>query len=166
MTDGFFELPDTEMMGLIAHEMGHIANRHTEIQLLIGGGNIFITGFLLLLKIISWVVAAICGLVALINRSSVAGCLLGIFGALSVISIMLWTRFCTLFLMWSMRENEFVADKYAADIGFGYELAKALDVICTSEPRNGLLRALYATHPNVHDRVGRLQQMGVPYSRY
>ena len=166
VTDGFFNLSDTEMMGLIAHEMGHLANRHTEIQLLIGGGNIFITGFLLILKVISWVVAAICGVVALMSRSFVAGCLLGIFGVLSVVSIMAWARFCTTFLMWSMRKNEYVADEYAANIGFGFELAKALDAICTSEPRNGLLKALHATHPNVHDRVGRLQQMGVPYSRY
>jgi len=154
------------MMGLIAHEMGHLSNKHTDIQLLIGGGNIFITGFILFLKAISWVVAAICGLVTLIQRSFLTGCLLGIFGTLSVISIILWTKFCRLFLMWSMRTNEFVADKYATDIGFGFELATALDAICSSEPRNGLLRALYATHPNVHDRVGRLQQMGVRYSRY
>ena len=166
VTDGFFNLSDTAMMGLIAHEMGHLANKHTDIQLLIGGGNIFITGFILLLKVMSWIVAAICGLVTLIQRSFLTGCLLGLFGTLSVVSIILWTKFCRLFLMWSIRTNEFVADKYAADIGFGFELATALDAICASEPQNGLLRALYATHPNVHDRVGRLQQMGVRYSRY
>ena len=166
VTDGFFNLPDTEMMGLIAHEMGHLANRHTEIQLLIGGANIFITGFLLILKLVSWIVAAICGLVALFSRNLMTGCLIAVFGTLSVIAVIVWTRFCMAFLMWSMRSNEYIADKYAAEIGFGFELAKALDVICYSEPHNGLLKALNASHPNVHDRVGRLQQMGVPYSRY
>ena len=88
------------------------------------------------------------------------------FATLSVVAVWIWARFCTMFLMWSMRANEFVADKYAFDIGFGSELAFALDTTFASRPSNGLLRALYATHPNVHDRVGRLQQMGAVYSRY
>jgi len=71
-----------------------------------------------------------------------------------------------LFLMWSMRENEFVADAYAAELGYGYELAKGLDAIGTSQPQDSLLKALYSTHPNAHDRIGRLQQLGVPYVRY
>lgn len=166
VTDGVFELSDSAMLGLIAHEMGHLANTHTDIQLLIGGGNIFITGFILILKIISWLVATISGLIAIFNRSFITGCLLGIFGALSVTATWLWAKFCMLFLMWSMRINEFVADKYASDIGFGFELALALDTINLSAPNNGLLKALYSSHPNIHDRVGRLQQMGVPYSRY
>jgi len=166
VTDGVFELSDSALLGLIAHEMGHLANKHTDIQLLIGGGNIFITGFLLLLKLLSWIVAAISGLIALINRSFLSGCLLSIFGAFSVVTVWCWTKFCSLFLLWSMRMNEYVADKYAADIGFGYELALVLDTIYVSTPKSGFLKALHATHPNVHDRIGRLQQMGVAYSRY
>jgi Zn-dependent protease with chaperone function len=166
LTDGAVELSDSALMGLIAHEMGHLANKHTDIQLLIGGANIFITGFLILLKIISWIVAGISTLIAIFNRSFLSGCLIGMFATLSVFSVWLWARFCTMFLMWSMRANEFVADKYAFDIGFGSELAFALDNTFASQPSNGLLRALYATHPNVHDRVGQLQQMGTAYSRY
>ena len=166
LTDGAVELSDSALMGLIAHEMGHLANKHTDIQLLIGGANIFITGFLIFLKIISWIVAGISALIAIFNRSFLSGCLLGMFATLSVVAVWLWARFCTMFLMWSMRANEFVADKYAFDIGFGSELAFALDTTFASQPSNGLLRALYATHPNVHDRVGRLQQMGAVYSRY
>jgi len=166
VTDGIFELSDSALMGLVAHEMGHLANEHTDIQLLIGGGNIFIVGFILFLKIIAWIVAGISALVAILNRSLATGCLLGIFGALAVFAVWAWAKFCRIFLMWSMRENEFVADKYAFDIGFGDELAFVLDTTCASVPRNGLLKALYETHPNVHDRIGRLQQMGATYSRY
>ena len=166
LTDGAVELTDSALMGLIAHEMGHLANKHTDLQLLIGGANIFITGFILFLKMISWIVAGISAFIAVFIKSFFSGCLLGMFATLSVFAIWLWARFCTIFLMWSMRANEFVADKYAFDIGFGSELAYALDNTFASQPSNGLLRALYATHPNVHDRVGRLQQMGAAYSRY
>ena len=69
-----------------------------------------------------------------------------------------------LFLMWSIKEYE--ADKYAAESGYGFGLAKGLDATATSKPQEPFLKALYSTHPNTHDRTGRLQQMGVPYSRY
>ena len=32
-----------------------------------------------------------------------------------------------LFLMWSMRQNEYLADEFAYKIGFGLELATVLD---------------------------------------
>lgn len=35
-------------------------------------------------------------------------------------------RICMLFLMWSMRQNEYLADKFAYRIGFGLELATVL----------------------------------------
>jgi len=71
-----------------------------------------------------------------------------------------------LFLMWSSRESEFDADKYASELGYGFELAKALDTIGTGDPQESLFNALYSTHPNTHDRIGRLQQLGVLYYRY
>lgn len=173
VTDGIFELTDDQIMGIFAHEMGHLANRHTEIQLLIGGGNVFILGFILILKIVSAIIAGIVTLIgsifAIKTRSFIGGCLIGLFtgiiSALFVAAVWLWTKFCMIFLMWSMRENEYVADKYAAEIGFGYDLALVLDSI-QNEPHQPLLRALYATHPNHHDRIGRLQEFGVQYSRY
>lgn len=71
-----------------------------------------------------------------------------------------------LFLMWSMRQNEYIADKYAFEIGFGQELARVLDNEMCSVPDNGLLKALYATHPCSDDRIAILQELGTEYSRY
>ena len=48
LTDGLLSLPDNLILGILAHEIGHLSYRHTVIQLLIGGGNIFISGCLLL----------------------------------------------------------------------------------------------------------------------
>ena len=66
-------------------------------------------------------------------------------------------------LMWSKRVNEYDADKYACELGYGFELAKGLDAIGTNQPQESLFRALYSTHPYAHDRIGWLQQMGVRY---
>ena len=89
-----------------------------------------------------------------------------LFGSLSAVLIWLWTKFCMLFLMWSMRQNEFVADEYAYKLGYGAILASVLDRHMCSAPENGLLKALYSTHPHSDDRVARLQELGANYYRY
>jgi heat shock protein HtpX len=162
VTEGLFRMPDDEIRGILAHEVGHLACRHSEIQLIIGGGNFIVTVLILMIKAVAALIAAFSLFSGYQNRSW-APVVVGLFLAAV---IWLWTRFCLLFLMWSMRENEFVADAYAAELGYGYELAKSLDTIGGSQPQDSFLRALYSTHPNTHDRIGRLQQLGVPYSRY
>jgi len=166
VTDGLFDLSDDMIMGVLAHEVGHIVNHHSVLQLLIGGSNILITGFLVMLKIIAYFITVIFSLFAIRSRSFLAGILIAFTGAMSTIAIWLWTKFCMLFLMVSMRANEYAADEYARTIGFGYELASALDVIHSNAPTNGFLKALYSTHPDYNDRVARLQEAGVDYYRY
>lgn len=41
ITDGLLTLSDDMILGVLAHEIGHLSYRHTVIQLLIGGGNLF-----------------------------------------------------------------------------------------------------------------------------
>jgi Zn-dependent protease with chaperone function len=71
-----------------------------------------------------------------------------------------------LFLAWSSRANEYIADKYAFELGYGYELAAALDELGAGVPQNSFFKALYARHPETNDRIGKLQELGVPYYRY
>jgi len=162
VTEGLFKLPDDVVQGILTHEVAHLAYRHNEIQLLIGGGNFIVTTLILIMKLISAIIAAF-SLITGYRRRSFGTAIAGLFFAALV---WLWTKFCMLFLMWSMRENEYDADKYTAELGYGFELAKGLDAIGTSEPQESFLKALYSTHPNTHDRIGRLQQMGIPYYRY
>lgn len=168
VTEGLFDLPDEMIEGILAHEMGHLACHHTDIQLLIGGGNFIITFALLFIKAISAIITFIGSLFAFSRDDSAQGfgCTFSIVGIICSALIWLWTKFCMLFLMWSSRANEYVADKYAMEIGYGYELAAALDSIGTGTTQNSFMKALYASHPETHDRIGRLQELGVPYSRY
>ena len=168
VTEGLFDLSDEMIEGILAHEMGHLACHHTDIQLLIGGGNFIITFFILIIKLIAGIIAAIGSLFTFSRDDTVrgCGCAFSWIGVICSAIIWLWTKFCMLFLMWSSRANEYVADKYAMEIGYGYELAAALDLIGTGTPRNSFMKALYSSHPETHDRIGKLQELGVPYSRY
>ena len=166
VTDGLLNLSDREIMAVFAHEVGHLAYQHSALQLLIGGGNLFVSGILLMVKVVCWMVTGLFTLIGLSTRSFWGTLLMTLFGSLSTAMIWLWTKFCTLFLMWSMRQNEYVADEYAFQLGYGATLASVLDRHMCSQPNNGLLKALYATHPHSDDRVARLQDMGAEYSRY
>lgn len=166
ITDGLLSLSDDLILGILAHEIGHLSYGHTVIQLLIGGGNIFISGCLLLIKISCWAFSALMGLFAIGTRSSILGILTALFAGISAGLSWLWVKFCMLFLMWSMRQNEYLADEFAFKIGFGLELATVLDQHISDVPHDGFLSALYATHPCNDDRVAALQNLGVPYSRY
>lgn len=166
VTDSLLELSDNEIMAVFAHEVGHLAYHHSAIQLLIGGGNILIAGFFLILKAISWMITGLFALVGLSTRSIGRTILFGLIGGISTFLIWLWTKFCMLFLMWSMRQNEYLADEYAYKLGYGNILAYLLDQKLSPTPQNGLLKALYAKHPSNDDRIARLQELGATYSRW
>ena len=166
ITDGLLTLSDDMILGVLAHEIGHLSYGHTVIQLLIGGGNLFISGCLLLIKLSCWIFSAIMGLFAIGSRSGIMGLITVLFAGISTVLSWLWVKFCMLFLMWSMRQNEYLADEFAYRIGFGLELATVLDQHLSAVPNDGFLKALYSTHPCNDDRVAALQNLGVPYSRY
>lgn len=167
VTDGLLELPDEAIMAVFAHEVGHIAYGHSALQLLIGGANVFIAGCLLLIKFVCWMISGLCGIIAgTMSRSVVIGLIATLAASMSTAMIWLWTKTSMLFLMWSMRQNEYVADEYAYSLGFGNSLALVLDSALCTKPQNGLLRVLYASHPHTDDRIARLQDLGSSYSRF
>ena len=154
-------------MAVFAHELGHLAYGHSAIQLLIGGGNLFISGAILIIKIMCWVISGLCSVLAgIATRNFWIGVVSAIVTSISFVTVWLWTIFCSLFLMWSMRQNEFIADQYAYDLGFGNCLARVLDTELSTSPENGLLKVLFASHPHTDDRIARLQELGASYSRY
>ena len=163
VTEGLLNLSDEEIMAIFAHELGHLAYKHSTIQLLIGGGNLLISGMLLLIKLVCWTIFA---LIALSSRRLFLGIIITAIGSIYSIAMWLWTKFCMLFLMWSMRQNEFVADEYAYRLGYGNILARLLDNQMCSNPENGLLKALYSSHPSSDDRIAKLQDLGATYGRY
>ena len=167
VTEGLLDLPEDMIEGVLAHEIGHLAIHHTVIQLMIGGGNFFITFFILMLKIVNYIKGAWAAL-DLFRKGGedIVGLVFNLIDIFTAVIVFLWTKFCMLFLMWSSRKTEYEADQYAYEIGFGFQLASALDVIGWGAPKSSFLRALYSTHPDAHDRIAKLQELGVPYSRY
>lgn len=164
ITSGLLKLPDDCILGILAHEVGHIVHKDSEIQMMIGGANIFISVCLFIIKLVVLFVTFLISLFALESRNKIIAGITMFLGVITSVLIYLWSKICMLFLKASMRANEYYADEYAYQIGFGYALAKALDRISNDTiVENSFLKALNETHPNVHDRIARLQDFGVDY---
>lgn len=164
VTEGMLDLPDNLMAGIIAHEMGHLALQHTVIQILIGGGNLIMMYIMLIQEAMRLVFGGI-SLTSARRRDAggVAGTLLA---ALCAGMILFWTKMCMFILSFSSRSNEYAADAYAYEIGYGDDLAEALDRLTLGTPQATLLQALTSSHPEPGERIGKLQSMGATYSRY
>ena len=165
VTEGMLDMPDNLMAGIIAHELGHLALQHTVIQILIGGGNLIMTSIMLVLELLKAVFTTTT-ITSTYRRRSAANWIGAFLAAMSAGVIFLWTRFCMLILMGSSRANEYAADAYAFEIGYGDDLAEALDRLTMGTPQATLLKLLNSTHPEPGDRIGKLQSMGSTYSRF
>lgn len=166
VTEGFLELPEDLMAGIIAHEMGHLALQHTVAMTIIGGGNIIFSGLMVILQLIQLVLSAL-AIESSRHEEGGVGCAIAIASAICAGYIFLWTKLCMLVLLGSSRANEYAADKYAASIGYGNELAEALDRLTLGEPQTSFLKTLNSSHPIPGERIAKLQSYeGVAYSRY
>ena len=162
VTEGLLKLSDNEIMGVLAHEIGHLAYGHTILILLIGGGNLFITGSIFIIKAFCWFLVAFFSMLSEVcSKRHWFFFFSAVFSAIPIFLTWLWTKFCMLFTRWSMRQNEYKADAYACKIGYGNELAYVLDKSLYEEPHNGIFKALYSTHPSSDDRVANMQHTGL-----
>lgn len=165
LTEGLLDLPDDLIAGVIAHEVGHLALQHTVVQILIGGGNLIISVIMLTLEAVR-AVLTVGTAVGTVRGGGIFHWFGTIMAAFCAGVIFLWTKFCMLLLCGSSRANEYEADAYAYQIGYGDQLAEALDRITMGTPQASLLRILNSSHPLPGDRIGRLQAMGATYSRF
>ncbi len=166
ITQGLLNLDDESIMAVLAHEFGHIAYKHTLIQVLALCSNMLVSIVLLFVKVISWIIAGISSIISLFYRSYLFAFLTTASAAITSFAIWLWTKFCLLFLRWSMRENEYLADEYALMLGYGNSLASVIDNCFCSEPSNKFFKVLYSTHPSNDSRIAHLQELGSIYNAF
>lgn len=165
VTEGLLRLPDALVIGALAHETAHLAYRHTTVQLLFGGGNLFVTAFIFTIKLALKLCAVISGAAIFRRNSRATGIIMTVFAVVVHGAVSAWTKLSMAFLCLGRRENEFIADAFAYEIGFGNELAAVLDKLHAPQ-KSSFLSALFSEHPPVHERIGRLQEMGATYRSY
>ena len=173
VTRGLLNMPDEQIRATLGHEFGHLAHKDTDLILLISVGNMFVNMLVTFFNIGLWFFDIITTIMCLFmgGEDGFMTHLFMIFSRfLAVITVNLllriWTGLGTLLVMKSSRGNEFEADEFAFQLGYGDQLCALLDYFSTHEQKaSGLFAALASSHPDSHDRIARLQQLGAGYYR-
>ncbi len=164
VTTGMLQLlSDAELEGVLAHELGHVANRDILISSIT---SVLVQAIMFLSRMAMWVTPRDSG-----GRSNpIAGLLIAILAPISAMVLQLALS----------RSREYLADEYSAQItGRPLELANALERISginqvqpmrDAQPatahmmivnplRGGGLMSLFSTHPPIEARIERLRAM-------
>lgn len=160
MTTGLMAFPVEEITAMLAHEIGHIRNRDSQILLLVTVGNLLVGLIMLAIQIIRIVITAVC----LIFLFSAAGR-----AALIITQVITWfpimvlrgiVSLSLLFANMSRRFTEYDADAFAASLGYQNALISALAETDHHSQIVGtrLWHLLNSSHPDSNQRIARLQR--------
>ena len=153
LTKGSIDLlSDDDIKGLIAHELGHFSNRDTMFALIATVANLPMTFTLMLLS------RAKLKMDEASKESITVKIFKGFFD--TVYYIFKAIEFIgDLILMSNRRENEYKADMYALECGYGVELADVLTEIyqVSMEKPRSVKELVKSTHPHITKRIERLE---------
>lgn len=181
VTKGLLNLPDMQIKAILGHEFGHLANKDTNLILLVTVGNMFINIFVVGAKLFIKIIYLFLYLFAIIidsttrnDRDRSGGFFCTLVTHLSKILTMLlvntvvnlWTKLGTLLVMKSSRSAEYEADEFSfrLSVNYGNALCRFLDDNC-GEPSTSLFANLMSSHPSSDLRIAKLQSLGATYRR-
>lgn len=155
-TRGILGLLEPELLtGILAHEAGHIHNGDTAILILqtcMGFfGNLALKFF--------YFVTIICGLVSRIPYISLFAAVLSWLIAITTGVFHLVVRLpAVLVQLFFSRQDEYNADRYACELGFGEELYAGLQSVTANEESLGFFDRIWSTHPITKKRLERIRK--------
>lgn len=158
-TGTIMTLPYDELLGIVAHEMGHIHHKDSAYGFsrfyMNYLGQMCIRVYELFARLILWIQYL---------RIPVITFIVQIFYLLVTLQIlfMQWVIKVPLIItdLFTGRRAEYRADKYAYEIGLGAELHNALVTLrnyTTESSESGIMSKLYSTHPATEKRIERLR---------
>lgn len=166
ITRGLLALSDNEIKAILGHEFGHLAHKDTDTTLVIVVGNLIVSVIFFIIRIIFKIFSGILTfVVSVASESFLVTILTAIsnFFANIVLAFLMaaWTRLGVVICMASSRGNEYEADKYSYQLGYGYDLANGLlnlDRMFGASKPKGLWAALNSSHPETSKRVAKIQE--------
>ena len=151
-------LSEDELKGVIAHEIGHITRGHTIALLLTVVGN----GMFTLMMIISQIIMNIITIIISVASGNVfVRGMLMLSQSLSSAGYLLLMYMIQAILAINSRKNEFEADLFAYEIGYGENLVESLYLFheTTMNHKMTLLEKMRSSHPHLAKRIARLEEL-------
>lgn len=159
ITKGLLHAPENQIKAVLGHEFGHLAHKDTDLILVVTVGNFIITAIITLFKIIINIITIILSF----TSDGIKGVIAGMLTMIFVDGLMwVWSKIGTVLVMKSSRSNEFEADEFSFNLGYGNALCALLDSFDHSGAK-GLFVTLVSSHPDNDDRIARLQELGASY---
>lgn len=169
ITEGMLHMPVDQIKATLGHEFGHLAHKDTDLILIISVGNLIVTVFIVIIKLLINLFHICMGIGAGMlggKEGLAAAAINAVCHALETMFVIgltwIWTKIGVLLVMKSSRDNEFEADEFSFNLGYGNELCILLDSIAGSNEK-GLFANLASSHPDKNDRIAKLQSLGATY---
>ena len=161
VTRGILDVHPEYLKGVLAHEFGHIANGDSDLKLGINVSNCILSIFMFLISIIANGIIAVC--YALNNNvTNIVGLIFNFIFNIIVLGLFrLWSLLGVVLINWSSRRDEYCADSFAANVGYGEQLAQFLYALDGNAPKTNRFSIMFQTHP---DTVDRLENLGYSVS--
>jgi Zn-dependent protease with chaperone function len=179
LTRGLLQYPPRVVEAVVAHEYGHLAHKDTDLLLLVTVGNLVVNVFFFILWLYAKLFKGICTILGAVaghsldergNDGSTAGRGLGELIGNGVVLVfhtlpwMAWTKLGEICVLRAGRNNEYKADEFAFNLGYGHELCQFFDDLEEDGDSNkGFFALLQKTHPPKDDRIAKLQELGATY---
>lgn len=168
VTKGLLSFSDDMIRATLGHEFGHLAHKDTDRILVVAIGNTIIEIIFFLIQIGVWIFHVMMNIVAIFSDH---GLLVMIFNGLATFlslvvlhgCMKLWTLFGVALCMKTSRENEYQADAFSQQLGYGDELCRTLSQLGDGPRAKGLFANLASSHPDTGKRIQRLVENGAHY---
>lgn len=169
VTKGILDYTDEEIEAVLGHEFGHIAHKDTDALMVVQTGNLVLTGMFVVFRLFVKIVTLIFHLIFSIISESFGEIIISAFTRvlidLILVGIMtLWTKLGVLICLQSSRQNEFEADTFCYNLGYGDTLCKVLDKLDSDRSgKKTIWATLNSTHPDTDSRIAHIQGLGSKY---
>lgn len=169
ITEGMLHMLENQIKATLAHEFGHLAHKDIDLILVVSVGNLIVTAFILGIRLVIDFFHLVLNIFACLIGGS-EGVIAAIVNAvyhLMVSAIVsgltwAWTKIGMLLVMKSSRANEYEADEFSFNLGYGNDLCVLLELFGDSSAKR-LFANLASSHPDKNDRIAKLQKLGATY---
>jgi heat shock protein HtpX len=159
VTKGAIEtFSQAELKGVLAHEMGHIAHGDTMAVIINTVGNGIFSVIVCIMKIYIFVIDLI---ISAFQEIAILRVIFIFVKFIFEMTVMLFLFMGQALLSVNSRQNEFEADEYAYENGYGRELVRALYLLqkMSLSEKMSMKKRLVATHPIFAWRINKIETM-------